>query len=157
MSVNTAKTFHLSQKYSLEIPFASQASSNSSWVAPFADGGFSGVATFFLTVGAITQNVTFKLTQAQDSSGTGAKDITGAVLATAFTSSTDNATRSIAVQPGALDDANGFKYIRAEVTVSGGASEIYGVQLVLGDLRYNPPFWTQDATYTAQVTVNDQS
>ncbi len=136
----------------LAIPPADQGSLNTAWVQPFANGGGANRVVYKLGVGAITETVTVKLTQAQDASGTGAKDITGATI-TAFTSATDNGVRTIQITPSALDDNNGFTFVRAEVTVANAGTENYFVEELRFANRY-PGQFTQATTYTQSVEVN---
>jgi hypothetical protein len=79
-----------------------------------------------------------KLQQATDSSGTGAKDITGKAITQIVKASGDNKTAFINAADTDLDLANGFNYVRLSMTVATAAS------LINGDLygvvpRYEPP------------------
>lgn len=133
---------------------ATQGSFNSSWENPFTDGNRS---VYLLVVGATTENVSMKLTQATSSGGAGAKDITGAAIA-AITSATDNVAVSIEIAPGALDptpDSDGnhqFKYVRAEVTVASAGTTPCTLLRLDHNLRYHG-FSAQHATYSQQVQV----
>lgn len=153
--MSNTHTYHTSFKEGILLPLASQASANTAYVSPFALSGYSGVqannAVFKIYVGAITQNVSLALFQATDSSGTGRKAISGASI-TAFTSATDLAFKTIEILPGALDDTNGFRWVRAEVTVAAAASELYMVVLQTYRLRLNGTV-TQPSTYTESVLV----
>lgn len=145
-------TFHLNSPVQLLIDPADQASANSSWVAPFATGWRAERAVFVLTVGTIAaEEIDFKVTQAQDASGTGAKDVTGAAI-TQISAAGGNEVATIEVGPGALDDANGFKYLRAEVTVDGAGAEPYSVLLVKHRLRHAVSD-AIDSSYSQQVVV----
>lgn len=90
---------------------------------------FGNIATD-ATVGA-------KLEQAQDDSGTGAKDIPGAAL-TDFTddgtAASDDRLALIGLRTINMDTANGFGYLRATVTNDTGSSNI-GVTLLGVDHR----------------------
>lgn len=143
-------TFNGSSKLQLLIVPAAQASLNTSWVSPFADGGGADRAVFLLTVGAIAGTVAMKITQATSSAGAGAKDITGAAITT-VTTSTDESLNTIEIAPGALDDTNGFKWVRAEVTVVTG-TPVYSVTLLKHRLRY-PGIGGQDTSYRQAVIV----
>ncbi|RMG88669.1 MAG: hypothetical protein D6712_03170 [Chloroflexi bacterium] len=115
---------------------ATQGSLNTGWIAPFVNDG-ANRAVFLLDVGTLGAGVTIdmKLEQATDSSGTGAKDITGAVI-TQVTDTTDERVRTIEIAPNALDDINGYTYVRAVVTVAGGTGTApYGVLALSRQLR----------------------
>lgn len=145
-------TFHLNSPVQLLIDPADQASANSSWVAPFASGYRAERAVFIMPVGTIAaEEIDLKITQATDSSGTGAKDITGAAI-TQITTAGGNEVVSIEIGPGALDDANGFKYVRAEVTVDNAGAEPYAVLLVKHRLRHAVSD-AIDSTYSQYVVV----
>jgi hypothetical protein len=133
------------------VALATQGSISSSWVAPFTTGE-SNSAVFMFQVGTIGAGVSFavKLRQAQDSAGTGAKDITGATISN-FTETEDERIRTIEIGPGALDDANGFTYVQAVVTATGGTA-IWGANMLLPALRY-PGIGSQHATYDEYVIV----
>lgn len=130
-------------------PPAAQASANTAWEQPFVSG--ADRVSYLLITGAITENVTMKLTQATTSGGSGAKDITGATTV-AVTASTDNAINEVEIGPGALDDAGGFTYVRAEVTVAAAASELWCVVRILHRLR-NPGNMDHSATFATPVRV----
>ena len=130
---------------------AAQGSANTSYVAPFADGGGANRAVFALVLGAAAGNVDFKLQQATNSSGGSVKDITGAAVTT-ITTSTDECLVTIEVTPSALDDINGFKYIRGVVTVASG-TPAYTVLYIKHALRRAGEF-TQGADYTQAVFVD---
>lgn len=127
------------------------ATSTTTYIAPFADGGGADRIAFFLAVGAITEEVDMKLVQATDSAGTGSKDITGASI-TQLTSATDEKLVSIEIGPGALDDLNGFKYVAAVITVDNSASELHTAWYVKHRLRY-PGLRSQPSSYAEQVLV----
>ncbi len=79
-----------------------------------------------------------KLQQAQDGSGTGAKDITGkALVQLTKAASKDNKQAFINLRSEELDVNGGFSYVRLSVTVAVAASlisaELYGL-----DARYQP-------------------
>lgn len=113
------------------------ASANSDWISPFTDNANRYYA--LLNAGAIGTSIDLKVTQAQDSSGTGAKDVTdadgNALAITQMVSADANELRGIDIGPGALDDKNGFKYIRFEVTIAGSCD--YSLVGFKYDLRYS--------------------
>ena len=65
-----------------------------------------------------------KLQQATDSSGTGAKDITGKALTQILKAAGDNKQAVINLRAEELDIANGFSYFRLSLTVGTAASLI---------------------------------
>lgn len=64
-----------------------------------------------------------KLQQAQDASGTGAKDITGKAISQIVKASGDNKQALINVKPEDLDTVSGFGFVRLSVTVGVAASQ----------------------------------
>lgn len=148
-------TFSGSHKLTVLLPIASQGDLNTSWVSPFADGEGADRAVFKISVGALTEEVDMALFQATDSNGTGRKVIVGAEV-TQLTSSTDERTRTVEIGPGALDDANGFKFVRAEITVDGAGNELYSVEMIQHRLRY-PGNFEQAASYDEAVIVLGQN
>lgn len=72
-----------------------------------------------------------KLQQATDSSGTGAKDITGAAITQIVKASGDNKQAFIECDVNALDANNGFAFVQLSITIGGAASlisgELYGL------------------------------
>ncbi|HEY3432542.1 MAG TPA: hypothetical protein VGK09_08340 [Rhodocyclaceae bacterium] len=78
-----------------------------------------------------------KLQQAQDSSGTGAKDITNKALAQIVKATGDNKQAEINLRAEELDLANGFTYFRLSLTVGTAASLI--AASVLGGVAKNAP------------------
>lgn len=67
-----------------------------------------------------------KIQQAQDASGTGAKDVTGSSITQIVKATGDNKFAFINLDPQRLDVANGFNYIRLSMTVGTAASLIAG-------------------------------
>lgn len=102
-----------------------------------------------LLVGALGASATVdaKLQQASDSSGTGAKDITGKAITQLTQAGTDtNKEVLINVRSEELDVANSFTHVRLSVTVATAACLISAV--VLGfDARYQ--------TQTQKATVDE--
>ncbi len=142
-------TFDSNFKPEVLLAPATRGSTNSSWVAAFTEGNNRAVVA--LNVGTTVQAISFKLTQAQDASGTGAKDITGAALAS-ITTANDNTYNTIDIGPGALDGADGFTFIRAEMTIASAGTTPTDVVLYRYDLR-RAGEGAQDATYAQQVIV----
>jgi hypothetical protein len=78
-----------------------------------------------------------KLRQAQDSSGTGAKDITGKAITQLVKASHDNKQAIIEAKADDLDQAGGFTHVALSVTV-GTAASILGAVLFGHNARYLP-------------------
>lgn len=97
------------------------------------------------TFGA-SATVDAKVQQAQDTSGTGAKDITGKALAQMLAAGGNNKQAIINVEAQELDVANGFDCVQLSVTVGTAATGTSAV--VLG---VNPRFATADALNQAGV------
>lgn len=130
---------------------ASQASANTAWELAFADDAMANRWLAEINFGVIGTSLDAKVTQATSSAGAGAKDITGAAL-TQILTALQNGLATIDIGPGALDDKNGFKYVRVEVTVVG--TTVWGVNTVRYSGRNNGKL-TQDATYRQQIRVYD--
>ena len=78
-----------------------------------------------------------KLQQALDSSGTGAKDISGKAITQIVKATGDNKQLLINVKPEELDTVNGFGFVRLTVTV-GVAASITSAQLLGVNPHYAP-------------------
>ena len=88
-----------------------------------------------------------KLQQAQDASGTGAKDLTGKAISQLTQAASGSARQAlINVRPEDLDVTNGYAYVRLSVTV-GVAASLTAAQL----LGVNPRFAPGDASNQAAV------
>ncbi len=153
----TEKTFSENNLPVLLDPPASQVGANASWVQPFADGRGANRAVFLMIGGVVgTNDVVLQLWQAQDSSGTGAKQITGAT-ATIPNPST-GAFVTVEISPGAMDnivDEDGhsvFTWVQARVTSA--AAEVWGLMYFQRDLR-TPGVFSQHATYLSAVEVDN--
>ncbi|HUX23220.1 MAG TPA: hypothetical protein VMV87_01260 [Burkholderiales bacterium] len=79
-----------------------------------------------------------KIQQATDSSGTAAKDVTGAALAQIVKATGDNVQAEINLNTQQLDVEGGFDYIQLSVTV-GTATSITAAQLLGFSPRFSPP------------------
>lgn len=115
--------------------------------------GWVSVANFhsFLAVvqtGVMGASATLdaKMQQAQDSGGTGVKDITGKAIVQIVKASGDNKQALINFRPEDLDNANGFAYVRLSLTV-GTAASVVAASLLGINARYN----TSDAFNQAAV------
>lgn len=86
----------------------------------------------------VSATVNAKLEQAQDSSGTGAKDITGKAITQLTQAGTDDDKQAIInCHGGELDVEGGFTHARLSVTIGTAASDMGAV--VLGHAaRYEP-------------------
>jgi hypothetical protein len=91
-----------------------------------------------------------KLQQALDSTGTGAKDITGKSI-TQLTQAASGSNRQVLinVKPEELDTVNGFGFVRLSVTV-GVAASMTTAQLIGVNPRYAPAD-SQNQAAVAQV------
>jgi hypothetical protein len=78
-----------------------------------------------------------KLRQAQDSSGTGAKDITGKSITQIVKATGDNKQAIVECRSDDLDQTNGFTHVALSVTV-GTAASLLGAQLLGINPRYMP-------------------
>ena len=129
----------------------------SNQAAGTATTGWISVANYhgFLAevqTGALGTSATLdaKLQQALDSSGTGAKDITGKSI-TQLTQAASGSNRQalINVKPEELDTVNGFGFVRLSVTV-GVAASMTSAQLIGVNPRYAPAD-SQNQAAVAQV------
>ena len=93
--------------------------------------------------------------QATDSSGTGAKAVTGAAITTAtqaVSPADDEQQAIINLNTEDLDTANGFDYIRLSMTVGVNTSDAMAILLGL-DPRYGPASDNDASTVKEIVTV----
>lgn len=106
---------------------------------------FHRIAALIVT-GALGTSATIdaKLRQATDSSGTGAKDITGKSITQLVKASHDNKQAIIEVQADDLDTTNGFTHVALSLTV-GTASSIAAAVLLGVNGRYLPASDFDDA------------
>lgn len=88
-----------------------------------------------------------KIEQATDSSGTGAKDVSGKAITQVTQAGTDQSDTQalINIAPDDLDLAGGFTHFRLSVTVGTATSDAGGVVLGL-DPRYGPASGSDAAT-----------
>lgn len=107
----------------------------SGWV-PMAN--FHSIAALLQTgVLGASATIDAKLRQATDSSGTGAKDITGKAITQIVKASGDNKQAMIECRGEELDTTNGFTYVALSVTV-GAAASIFNAALLGNNPRYLP-------------------
>ena len=125
---------------------ASQAAGalSTGWVSVANHLGFLAVVQTGVLGASAT--VDAKLQQALDSSGTGAKDISGKAITQIVKATGDNKQALINIKPEELDTVNGFGFVRVTVTV-GVAASITSAQL----LGVNPRFAPADAANQAAV------
>jgi hypothetical protein len=94
---------------------------NTGWISVANHHGLLAIVqTGVLGTGA---TVDAKLQQAQDASGTAAKDIAGKAITQIVKASGDNKQALINVKPEDLDTVNGFGFVRLSVTVGVAASQ----------------------------------
>jgi len=79
-----------------------------------------------------------RLQQAQDNSGTGAKDIANKAITQIVKATGDNKTAMINCRDDELDVANSFAFVRVSTTV-GTAASLVGALLQAGVARFAPP------------------
>lgn len=110
-------------------PVAGSSTYTTGWV--YAGG--SDAWSALVTAGAVTGTVDAKIEQASDSSGTGAKDLTGSDI----TQLTAAGSALIQFKPGDLDNANDFTHVRLSVTTSNAADVAAGA--LIGACVRNAP------------------
>lgn len=118
----------------------------SGWVN-LADYGLLLATVFAGTLGT-SATVDAKLEQATDSSGTGAKDITGKAITQLTQAGTDSDKQAlINCNHGDLDIANDFDHVRLSITVAVATSDVGGC------IHGLAPFSTPAAVSTVDETV----
>jgi hypothetical protein len=132
-----------------EIAVASQVSANTSWIQAFARGNRLAYKVWAQVVGT---SVAAKLSQATDSAGTGAKDITGAAITTITAAGSGKKFALIEIGPGAMDDKNNFAWVRLVATIVGTCT--WGVERMEYELR-SPGEIAQDASFVESIAVYD--
>jgi hypothetical protein len=92
-----------------------------------------------LQAGALGASATIdaKLQQASDSSGTGAKDVTGKAITQLTQAGTDKSNKQVVIncRTEDLDVANNFSHVRLSVTVATAASLMSAVLIGVGNRR----------------------
>lgn len=91
-----------------------------------------------------------KLQQATDSSGTGAKDVTGKAIVQILKAAGDNKQATIELRDTDLDTNNGFAYVRLSVTV-GVAASIVGAAVIGCNPIFIPAFAFNQAAVVQQI------
>lgn len=119
------------------VPVASTAASTvtSGWV--YAGNFHKFLAVIDTGVLGASATVDAKLQQASDSSGTGAKDISGKAITQLVKASNDNNQALINLDASDLDNANSFTYFRLSVTV-GTATSVVGGAVYGVNSRFEP-------------------
>lgn len=109
-----------------------------------ANSGWVSVAQFqkvlaIISAGTFGSSATLdaKIQQATDSSGTGAKDITGKALTQMLAAGGNNLQAEINLDPQELDVNGGFAYVQLSVTVGTAATGTSALLLGLGG-RFGP-------------------
>ncbi len=94
-------------------------------------------AVVVIDVGAIGAKgtVDFKLTQATDENGAGAKDITGKAM-TALGESDDNNLVAVELDASELDVTNGYDYINGELSLGGAVAILCQALLIRYQSRF---------------------
>lgn len=130
--------------------------SPSSQAAGAATSGWISAANFnkflaLIQTGVLGASATVdaKFQQATDSSGTSAKDITGAAITQIVKASGDNVQAEINLDAQQLDVSNGFSYVQLSVTVGTAAS--LTAAAVLGFVPRFAPASASNATSVVQV------
>lgn len=120
----------------------SAATVTTSWV----DAGQYHALMALIQSGVLGASATLdaKIQQATDSSGTGAKDVTGKAITQIVKASGDNKQAIINFRGSDLDVEGGFRYVRLSVTVGTAASLISAV--LLGCYPRMAPVSNQAAT-----------
>lgn len=117
-------------------PDASTAATHTSdWVNM---GTFEAIQAILLAgILGTGATIDFKLEQATDDSGTGAKDIAGKAIAQFTKASNDDDQAIINCRSDEVDTENNFTHVRCSMTVAGATSD--SAALILGHYsRYNP-------------------
>jgi hypothetical protein len=132
-------------------------------IAPISQGagtvtsGYVSIANFHrlaavIQTGVLGASATLdgKLQQAQDSGGTGVKDISGKALTQIVKASGDGKQAIIEVADAELDTANGFSYVRLSLTV-GTAASLVAATLLGFNARFMPAAALDNATVVQLV------
>lgn len=118
----------------------------SDWV--YAGNALNLVA--LVMVGTTDAAVTATIEQAKDSSGTGAKAVTGA--SASWTATDDNKDAVIQVDTPKLDAKNGFSYARLKIAVANGTTGGVVGGVLVNEARHKPV--AQPAKVLSAVLVN---
>jgi len=129
----------------IEQATAEQVSANTSWIAPFTLWDRFAYVIYAHTIGTTIDAV---VQQASDSSGTGAKSVTdvssNTLSVVQLEAADDGALAVLELGPGALDDKNGFEYIRLAVTADGTCTwGVFGIRFkgrYPGNFTYDTAF-----------------
>lgn len=123
---------------------------SSGWISAQQYGSFVAM----LRTGVISAggSVNMQIRQAQDSSGTGAKNITGKTLTAPLTNAgyPTSGQAEINVRGDELDVSNGFSYLQIQVTATSAAA-LASAALVANDPRNGPCSASLPATMSQAV------
>lgn len=121
---------------------------NTGWID--AGSAFGIVAALQTGVLGASATVDAKLQQAKDSSGTGAKDVSGKSINQIVKASGDNKQAIINCRGQELDVEGGFRYVRLSVTV-GTAASLIAAQVWAASERYVEPAGANQAAVVQVV------
>lgn len=123
------------------------ANAAATYLTVWVDAGLYETFMALISAGDIGTNGTIdaKLRQATDSSGTGAKDITGKAITQLTQAGTDKSNKQafINLESEDLDTANGFRWVALSMTVATATSDAAGYLFAL-----NPKY---DFTHMSSV------
>lgn len=115
-----------------------------STAASTVTSGWVSMASFFAIMAVIhtgtlgaSATVDAKIEQATDSSGTGAKDVSGKAITQIVKATGDDKQAIINLRSGELDVANSFNYVRLSITV-GTATSVIGGTVYGVNPRFGP-------------------
>lgn len=112
----------------------SSSPATSSWVDA---AHYSELVAELVLGNMASETIDFKIEQATDASGSGAKDLVAATQLAAHASNNDSKVLQISALTTALDSANGFRYVRIRA-VTGGATGGPAAATLRGCARYLP-------------------
>lgn len=141
----------LHEKYALLAVIDPQTINSTPKTSPWVDSG--GVHELFaeLLLGDMAnETVDFKIEQATDNAGTGAKDLKAATQRAASLTANDLKQVQISVDAARLDIANGFRFVRIRA-VTGGVTGGPGAATLRGWSRQQPA--TQAASVVETSTL----
>jgi hypothetical protein len=141
-SYNSANITDLVSVRDVIEPVAGAATYITGWL----DAGTACQWLAIISAGTVGTSVDAKIEQASDSSGTGAKDLSGS----AITQLTAAGSAIIEFMPADLDTANDFDHVRLSITTVGATSVASG-HLVSTGHRYEPQ--AQGSDIDEEVTV----
>jgi len=141
-SYNSANITDLVSVRDLIEPVAGAATYTTGWL----DAGTACQWMAVISAGTVGTSADAKIEQASDSSGTGAKDLSGSDI----TQLVAAGSALIEFQPSDLDTANDFDHVRLSITTV-GATTVASGQLISRGHRYEPQ--AQGSKIDEEVTV----